>query len=224
MPDACFCEAIRDGWIRQPANTWSCLAFLFVALLVLKHTFGRSPDRNPSNPLATKRRYGVLYAAALLLIAVGSGFYHASLTFAGQFFDVFGMYLLGTFILLYNLARLRRIPEASITAIHLLLNAALAVLLYTLPEIRRYAFAALLIAALWLELSARRRRGRRAEGRTLWLALASIAIGFAVWILDITRTLCEKASVAQGHAIWHVAGALSAWWLYRYYRSETAEG
>ena len=29
-----FCEAVRPGWIRQPANTWSNLAFVIAGLAV----------------------------------------------------------------------------------------------------------------------------------------------------------------------------------------------
>jgi len=218
MPDACFCEAIRDGAIRQPANTWSCLAFLLVGAMVIRRTFDGSPTRGGSL-VETRTIYGVLYGTALILIGVGSGFYHASLSFAGQFADVFGMYLLGTFILLYNLARLGRVAERGIAALYVALNAVLALLLYTLPEIRRYAFALLLIAALALEFRARREW--RSDGRFLWMALGAIAVGFAIWIGDITRTVCAPTSLAQGHAAWHVAGAVSAWCLYRYYRSES---
>ena len=131
------------------------------------------------------------------------------------------MYLLGTFILLHNLARLGRIAERGIAALYLALNAVLAILLYTLPEMRRYAFALLLIAALGLEFRARKRSGMGSDGRFLRIALGSITLGFAIWILDITRTLCAPTSIVQGHAAWHVAGAVSAWYLYRYYRSES---
>ena len=34
MPSACFCEAIRSDGIKQPANTWSSLAFVVVAAMV----------------------------------------------------------------------------------------------------------------------------------------------------------------------------------------------
>ena len=224
MPDACFCEAIRDGAVRQPANTWSCLAFLVVGAMVLQRTMddASAADRTGGTSLLeTRAIYGVLYGTALILIGIGSGFYHASLSFAGQFADVFGMYLLGTFILLYNLARLGRVAERGIAALYVALNAVLAILLYALPEMRRYAFALLLIAALGLEFRARKRSGAISEGRFLQIALGSITLGLAIWILDITRTLCAPTSIAQGHAVWHLAGAVSAWYLYRYYRSES---
>jgi hypothetical protein len=43
----------------------------------------------------------------VILIGLGSWFYHASLAFVGQGFDVAGMYLLGTFMVLYGYYLLR---------------------------------------------------------------------------------------------------------------------
>ncbi len=98
LPDACFCEAIGAGFIRQPIDTWSNLAFVLVGLLILEDVLRPSSTR--SNLLAQRRTYGVVYAVAVILIGLGSWFYHASLTFVGQWFDVMGMYLLGTFMVL----------------------------------------------------------------------------------------------------------------------------
>ncbi len=226
MPDGCFCEHVRDGLIRQPANTWSCLAFVAVGLLVLHDTFAGRPDggETRSDPFSASPTYGVLYGGALILIGLGSGFYHASLSFAGQFVDVFGMYLLGTFILLYNLSRLRSISDVAIASAYVGLNVLLAFLLYAVPELRRYAFGLLVVAALALELRTRRRGKTEAQSRLLWKALAAIGLGFGIWILDVTRILCAERSLLQGHAAWHVAGAAASWFLYRYYRSERAVG
>ena len=44
-----------------------------------------------------------LFTGALALVGLGSAFYHSSLTFVGQVFDVSGMYLIATFILLHRL-------------------------------------------------------------------------------------------------------------------------
>jgi len=34
MPDGCFCEAMRQGAIAQPANFWSSFAFVAAAILI----------------------------------------------------------------------------------------------------------------------------------------------------------------------------------------------
>eukprot|EP01094_Clydonella_sp_ATCC50884_P001324 TRINITY_DN109_c0_g1_i3.p1 TRINITY_DN109_c0_g1~~TRINITY_DN109_c0_g1_i3.p1 ORF type:complete len:183 (+),score=58.84 TRINITY_DN109_c0_g1_i3:139-687(+) len=88
MPDDCFCEAPRlNTLIRQPANTWSNLAFVVVALYVLSlgrygRTFRSSP---PPSPLFAKM--SVCFAVGCVIEGMGSFFYHQSLTYAGQWFD-----------------------------------------------------------------------------------------------------------------------------------------
>lgn len=65
----------------------------------------------------------------------------------------------------------------------------------------------------------RRRRPGEMDGRYLAAAVLVLTAGFAAWTLDITRLVCAPASVLQGHALWHVAGAAAALLLFRYYAS-----
>lgn len=208
MPDRCFCEAIEDGWIRQPANTMSSLAFVVVAIGIARYAFSR--DRTA---------YAAIYVFALLFIGLGSAFYHASLTFVGQFADVFGMYLLGSFILLHPIARRFDLRAAWVAAIYVTLNSALAFVLIYQPGGRRWLFAALIVPALLLEgMSARQALVTR-DHRPLILSATLMSVAFVIWSLDITRTLCNPAGIAQGHAVWHLLGALAAAALYGYYQS-----
>jgi hypothetical protein len=50
-------------------------------------------------------------------------------------------------------------------------------------------------------------------------SLASILVAFAIWNAS-KAWLCQPYSLVQGHAIWHLLGAVSAYFLYRYYASE----
>ena len=52
--------------------------------------------------MAREPAYRRLYGYALVAVGLGSYFYHASLTFAGQVCDMSGMYFLITFALLYK--------------------------------------------------------------------------------------------------------------------------
>jgi hypothetical protein len=225
IPGACFCEAIRAGTVRQPANAWSSLAFALVAFLVLAQAAEdrRAPRNTPRNPMVSRRSFQLIYVLALMFIGFGSAFYHASLTFTGQFFDVFGMYLLAMFILTYNVNRLQRLSDRAAVAMYTIGNLVLAVLLVTVPALRRYLFAALLLAALGLEYAIRRRSAARMDPRLILGAVAALGIAFGIWVLDITRVACWPASLLQGHALWHFGGAISAWLIYLYYRSELIE-
>jgi hypothetical protein len=205
MPDHCFCEAVRSQLIRQPANTISGLSFIIVAVLVWS-----SPNTFAMLPV-----YRRLYAFAAGLIGLGTMFYHASLTFWGQTADVLGMYLIATFLVLLNVARVRRLSDAALVTIYLASNAILLGGLIVLPAARRYVFAVLIVLAVSLELLARRREPTGHETRFFTAAVAVLAIGFLIWSLDITRTWCAPTSWLQGHAVWHIAGATALWLIYR---------
>jgi Ceramidase len=218
MPDACFCEAIGPGFIRQPIGTWSNLAFVLVGLLILEDAL--RPASTRSNLLAQRRAYGIVYAVAVMLIGLGSWFYHASLTFVGQWFDVMGMYLLGTFMVLYNVARLRPLSNRAFAVSYVVFTIALGFSLIVVPELRRYLFGILLVVTIVLEVVIRRRRTTPIRTGYFIAALSIYALAQIIWALDLNHIVCDPGSVLQGHAVWHVLTALSAGLLYLYYRSE----
>ena len=209
MPNSCFCEAFRSDGIRQPADAWSSLAFVVVAAMVLV--------RWARNSSAGRGGYPLLYVFTLLAIGFGSAYFHATLSFRGQFVDVLGMYLLATLALLYSVDRLRALPGAALVGGYLVTNAVLATLLYWVPVVRRVVFVLLILAVLFVEILIRRKSRHGFPTRQLWIAAAIMALAFVVWILDFTRVLCWPESWMQGHAVWHVLGAVAAWHLFRYY-------
>lgn len=213
FPDDCFCEAIRQDLIRQPANTWSSFAFVLAALWVGRRL--AVPGRREAQALP--RAEGWLFVAALIAVGAGSAFYHASLTFVGQVLDVSGMYLVATFILLHRLGPRWRLPPIGAVVAFVAANAVLMGAQVTTPSLRRVVFGVLLITALVVEW-----RSSRA-GRP-WLAAGAglMVLAFAIWVIDRLRLACAPESLIQGHAIWHLLGALASTCLYRGYESEAA--
>jgi predicted membrane channel-forming protein YqfA (hemolysin III family) len=213
LPDDCFCEGLRDSLIRQPANTWSSLAFVVVALWIAARL---SRGVRSERPVLAGVETG-LFLGALVLVGLGSGFYHASLTFIGQVFDVSGMYLVATFILQHRLGPRWNLPPVWRVSGFVLVNGLLMAGQVATPSLRRIVFGALLVAALAVEW-----RSSRA-GRT-WLATGAglMVLAFVIWVVDRERWLCEPGSLIQGHAVWHLLGALAAGCLYRSYEAEAA--
>jgi len=210
MPDGCFCEADRAGWLRQPANVVSSLAFCLVAALVV---LGRGVPAGGSDD--REDRY--LFWATATFIGLGSSFFHASLTFVGQTFDLLGMYLLATLLLLWS-AR-RRLPWTSSArvAIYVIGNIVLLAVLIVWPALRRYVFAALVAAILLAERSGDTTAGAVVSRKYLLMAIGLLLAGFAIWILDLTKILCSPVSIVQGHAAWHLLGAAAALAAYAHY-------
>lgn len=210
LPDMCFCEALASGPVRQWSNAVSSLAFCVVAAAVVLLPAHMRADAN-----TRLDRY--LFWGAASVIGIGSAFFHASLTFWGQTIDVLGMYLLVTLLLLWSLRQRLSLSAMQGLTLYVMTNLVLFGLLILVPALRRYVFAALVLAVFGLEYSARDSRGNSRPARHLWYAIAVLGTGFAVWISDITRLACSPSSLIQGHAVWHLCGAVSSFMIYRYY-------
>lgn len=210
----CFCELPRTGeLLLQPANSWSSLGFVAIGSWIMA---GAGTDR--SSALTGWPALWLGFTA--IVIGVGSMLLHATLTLGGQFADVFGMYLLGAFTLTWALMRWRGLSAASAVAIYVGVAATLIGLLWVMPETRRWLFAVLLVGAVGVEWWLARPRRPAVRAVLLLLGLAANGLAFAIWILDQSRTLCAPQSVVQGHAAWHLLGALAVAFSYAYYRSE----
>jgi hypothetical protein len=226
MPDACFCERVRDGVIRQPVNTWSNLAFFLSGLAVvviggLDRLVGSRSDR--LNPMRTHFVYPAVLGVATALIGLGSVIYHSSMTFIGQSMDVISIYLLLGFMLVYNLSRVRArgMRSGVFVGVYVFLNGVLTLMAVRWPVSRRYIFVALILAILVTEAVIRRTRRPVMSQPLFYAALGSLALACFAWILDVTRVICWPDSWFQAHAMWHVLTAAAAGLVYLYFRSET---
>jgi len=212
LKTGCFCESAHEhSPIRQTANTISSLGFVFSGMLVIAH--------QPAKSRLT-RAYAVTMGIASLIVGIGSAFYHASLTFIGQFFDVFGMFLLAAFMLVYAFERIWKLRLITTISLYLALNLFLSWLQIAIPETRRYVFAIVLIIALLFEYYFWVKTKPQIEIRWLKIGIGLLTVAYIIWILDNTRRMCFENSLIQGHAIWHILGAVSVLFLYRYYASE----
>jgi Ceramidase len=209
----CFCELPRSGaLVLQPVNSWSSFGFVLVGYWILLA------------PRSGDIRFGGWPAAwfgfTAIVIGVGSFLLHATLTLWGQFYDVLGMYLLSGFLIAYAVQRWRNLPNWAAVALYLAVCAVLIASLWIVPETRRWLFAIALVVAIALELIFARPHRPDIRIALFSYGLIANAVAFGIWILDNTRTVCAPNSWLQGHAIWHLLGAVAVYFNYLYYRSE----
>lgn len=211
----CFCEMPRVGsLILQPSDSWSAMGYVFVGLLMIVMSQG-SGWRSAMPPVAAS-----VFGVTAITVGLGSVMLHATLTLWGQFFDVLGMYLVGSFMLVSALARWRRIPDRAAILLYLVLCTALVSVLIVMPEVRRWLFAVVLLTAIALELGFARRLRPGAQLRYYLLGILAKAIAFTIWNLDQHGLVCSPQSLVQGHAIWHLLGACALFLTFSYYRNE----
>ena len=215
LKTGCFCESANvQSPVRQTANTYSSLAFVFSGMIVL------SRMRQKHSAKRLQGGYSAIMGISSIIIGVGSAFYHASLTFIGQFFDVFGMFLLTAFMLVYAWERIWNLRLTTTLSLYLALNLFLSWLQIAIPDTRRYVFTIILIVALLCEYYFRMKAKPQIEVHWLRYGINLLAVAYIIWILDNTRTICFENSLLQGHATWHILGAVSVLFLNRYYASE----
>lgn len=212
LPDIKHCEDNLAGWITTPANTWSNLAYLLVALWLWKRL--RSDDEPALRA----------FVPVIVLVGLTSFLFHASFTFFFQFFDYLGMFFYVLLLLVLNLRRLGWLAEGWKTAYFSGIAASVgAILLF-----RRFGLpvqwliviqvAAVLLAegVLWV-----RSKGR--DYSDLWAGLALMTVAEVFWLMDYRRVLCDPSNhFFQGHAVWHLISALSFVSVFHFYRKKLA--
>lgn len=130
------------------------------------------------------------------------------------------MFLLATFMLVYAFERLWNLRLITTFGLFLAINLFFGWMQSAFPDTRRYAFAIVLIIALLFEAYYRSKAKPQIRARKIHVGVGLLAAAYIIWILDNTRTLCIETSLLQGHALWHLLGAVAVWFLYEYYASE----
>ncbi|MBX3098564.1 MAG: ceramidase domain-containing protein [Salinibacterium sp.] len=209
----CFCEAPQTVFPAQLADSFSSLAFVFVGLWTVLG--GLRPA--PGTP---ERRLTPIFGAIFVFIGASSFTYHATLSFFGQFLDIFSMYTFGILLALGALYRSGRLRSRTAIALFVALAVILAVVQYLVPDARRLLFAALLLPGIVLELmpSVTGHSPRSPKVRFIYVGVATMVVAYGIWLLDQTPYFCEGHSLLQGHAIWHVLGAVAAVMIVVHYR------
>lgn len=212
-----WCERNTCGWMNEPANTLSNLAY-FAAALAVRRQMAALP---PKNGLATR------IPALILLMGFLSLVYHATVSFGSQVLDFVGMFLFVLHLLAVNMTRLGWVPLHRADAF---VAAAFAFSLLALAAMRAYGLRyQALVAWHVLMLVATEALARRdpvcrleekgTERRSLYVGLAFLGVAAVLSASDASRAWCwEDHPFLHGHACWHVLSAVGVYHSYAYYR------
>lgn len=225
--DKCYCETLRPGKIKQPANTWSDLGFIITGLIILAiagRENGRSTRSEKPNPMNTGRYPSVLFGLVVFFMGPGSMMFHASMKAWGGFIDSTSMFLLLAFLIGYDLQQITRLPAWLCWLIGIGILALFMVLTLFMLEYATVLFLIMVLVTLCVEVP-------------LWLGFFSVKrdvlplslfggtflIALLIWFLSKTgKPLCFPDSILfQGHAYWHLLNAVALGFLFWYLRSES---
>lgn len=188
MVAASDCEHCRDGFVTQPANTVSSLAYVVAGADLL-----RRPD--PDRP----------FAWAVIAVGLGSVAYHGPGGTWGKWtHDASLIAMLGLMALSdATVVDGRPMPDASVAAVAV---AAAAAAHPRTTDASQVAVGLLAISAEG------RRHLRSSSPREVLVALPLMTSGLVFHLLGRTdERWCRPNSLAQPHAAWHVLSAASLW-------------
>lgn len=213
-----YCEASRPGAVKQPANSWSNLAFLIAGWAIAWDQHVRSRHGKAAG-------HYIILASFSVLIGLGSFIFHASTTWLGLQFDAISMYLLSTFLFSTSVSRWfksrRAFLPAWLISMGISLYAHVIDVMVGSIDSGSAVFGAFLLLAFFIEGVLIRRQGR--EMAFIWVALFVSAFGLSLFIWARSQTggaWCDPHSLIQGHAMWHILDAACLYFVYRYYLSE----
>lgn len=213
IKDHCFCEAPSLTGLMQPADTISSLAFVIIGILAVFAWY-------KFNKRTKERRLVLAFAAILVFVGMSSFFYHGTLSYLGQFLDVFSMYLFAILLFCGALARRGSISFTKAVVLFILLNIIFGLLQYYVPDARRVVFGLLLLPGLLLEQQPRTTGHAwfSKQVRYFYVGIAFLTTAYIFWILDQSNIFCFPHSIIQGHALWHIFTAIGAYMVVIHYR------
>lgn len=220
-----FCEAAREGFIKQPANTFSNLGFAFFGLLAAyQFTKGKFTAKNV---LTSSTSFAFFFIVLMIALAPGSMAMHATETYLGGYFDMLTMYLVNAYIVAYALDRLFFLKPRYFYLIFLLVLGITHFFHFSKLAFPLVGFAGNFIFAFFLVLTFTLEMINHFKNKTaieLKWAIASVLTmlcSFLIWTTGRdAHPWCHPYSFLQAHAIWHILDATAIYFLFRFYVSE----
>ena len=193
------CETIGGGFLAQPINAISSLAFSVIGLGAIWWA-----TRVEGNERVVRVVFGVL----MVLTGAGSVMFHGPQGPGSQFGHDVTFLVTMWFVAIVNIAetlRWKRAIEWGVFAVGGLL---LSVALVFSPGLTNVLMVATVISLVLSDVTLHR-KGRIG---TWWYVVSIVAIVAAVAMFLLGRTgapLCDPESLFQGHGVWHLLGAVA---------------
>lgn len=209
IPLGVFCEPNLGHFIQQPANAWSNLAYVLVGLWMICKI---KPEKNLIKFLGP----------IVTLIGLSSFYYHAVWTLLGEYFDLGSMVLLTSFLIAWNVKRLKQnnfgITFTTILIIGVLTLYLTGVFTGGYYEFGKYIFGTEIVIMLVIEYLIYQKKKSQYDLVSLMWALIIFLVAWLIWYLDRSGILCPSYShILNGHVVWHILTAISLIFVYRFY-------
>lgn len=201
-----WCEATVIGYITEPANTWSNIAYFMVGTYIFLK------NRKETHPLLR------LMPIAMIALAFLSGFYHATNAWITQFGDFLGMFLVASIPLLINLEKLGMKKAGTIPSYLLLVTiSCIVTLLGRMMDLPYQSIIVVFFVSIMMTEFFLAKDSSLTTYRNLFMCFGFFGVAISFSALDVSRTMCDPHNhMIQGHALWHCFSAVGVYFAHAY--------
>lgn len=201
------CERLGDGFLAQPVNTVTSLAYVVIGVVSIVGAGRCVPYQSVSR----------LYGLALVATGLGSVAFHGPQPVGARWLHDVPIALALLTIALHD-RRLLRGGADGILAPFLVIGALIAAAALV-PDAASVVTGILVVSVVVAEVVIVRRGVRpmaaRRQRRGYTAIGLSAAVGVVLWVTGRTdAALCDPDGLVQAHGLWHLASAVvfGAWW------------
>lgn len=216
-----FCETTQLGrLIRQPANTYTNLGYLFAGALMI--AFGvRDVKVKEGNFIRRFPVYSFLYGLMLIYTFLGSSLFHASLGLFPEWVDLSAVYAVTAVPIVYNFHRISegygfRLSSWPFVIVWLVWGCLSTVFTW---EMKAHIVMPGMILVMLLTMAIAE---NKKEGPLPWrwvvTTLVATGLGVFFFVADIQRIGCVPDGILHPHGLWHLAAAVGSAGYYGYMR------
>jgi hypothetical protein len=221
-----FCEAARDGLVKQPSNTYSNFAFIIFGVFAAWQLYS-GKFNNYVNSLTNSHFFSVFFCSIAVLLGPGSMAMHASEASLGGYFDMLSMYLIAALMFSYATQRIFNFSNIQFLLMFLFVLAVCHYFHFAGFEVPiigfsgSASFAFFVVTAMIVELVNKLKNKPRISFKWAIACSVSFLTAFLIWTVGWSdHPWCNPDSLLQAHAIWHILCGLAIYFLFRYYVSE----
>lgn len=202
------CEQLGDGWLVQPINALTSLAFVAIGMAVIGAVVSRPVDRVRT----------VVYGTCLAAIGLGSVMFHGPQPAGSQFAHDVPILLTAWFIVVQDLRLVSSRVQRDLTwfATGAAIATTLAIVdIGAIAPLTAFGVLAVVVLEAFIARRSLRPRGGRSGRQIATVILGVGAVAVATWVLGRTDSpLCDPGHPVQLHGLWHLLAAvlLGLWW------------
>lgn len=209
-PNIKWCEETLCQWISEPANTWSNLGYLIVALIISYISFKHNHN-------AKLKQFGPI----IFFMGAMSFFYHQSNFYGSQILDFVGMFFFVGWAIGMNFIRLNWMKENFLIAFNITFSVTMTLVMHVMYLTNiKFQMLVLIAGIVILITEVLSQRKYRTETKWFSISILILIVAFGFSLSDGQRLWCTPENhgwFSQGHALWHWTAAIAMFTIYKHY-------